>query len=140
MKRRSSAFLTGLVAEGRGDRRAKTTLVAMLLGNLAIYALGLPWLACFTGAGCTPTWLPRRALVRVSSVSPQFAHRSDGLRFLSGDPNPSDEPPGIIADSSDVFHYHFHPASPSEVKILAQASPDAVLVKVCQGQRSRVRL
>jgi len=45
----AAAFLTGLLAERGWDRRARTTLLAMLLGNAAIYAFGLPWLARFVG-------------------------------------------------------------------------------------------
>ena len=45
-----AAFLTGLLAERGWDRRAGTTILAMLFGNCAIYALGLPWLARFVGA------------------------------------------------------------------------------------------
>ena len=47
----ASAFLTGLLAERGWDRRAATTLAAMLLGNAVIYAFGLPWLAYFVGSG-----------------------------------------------------------------------------------------
>jgi len=45
----AAAFLTGLLAERGWDRRVRTTLLAMLLGNAAIYAFGLPWLARFVG-------------------------------------------------------------------------------------------
>ena len=45
----AGAFLMGLLAERGWDRRVETTLVAMLVGNTAIYAFGLPWLACFVG-------------------------------------------------------------------------------------------
>ena len=45
----AAAFLTGLLAERGWDRRVTTTLLAMLLGNAAIYAFGLPWLARFVG-------------------------------------------------------------------------------------------
>lgn len=44
-----AAFLTGLLAERGWDRRVRTTLLVMLLGNAAIYAFGLPWLARFVG-------------------------------------------------------------------------------------------
>jgi biotin transport system substrate-specific component len=46
----AAAYVTGLLAERGWDRRVGTTLVAMLVGNAAIYALGLPWLAAFVGA------------------------------------------------------------------------------------------
>ncbi len=44
-----AAFFTGLLAERGWDRRVRTTLLAILLGNAAIYAFGLPWLARFVG-------------------------------------------------------------------------------------------
>ena len=47
----AAAFLTGLLAEHGWDRRVWTAMLAMLLGNIAIYALGLPWLAHFVGGG-----------------------------------------------------------------------------------------
>ncbi len=45
----AAAFLTGLVAERGGDRRVATAWVGFLLGEAAIYALGVPWLAHFVG-------------------------------------------------------------------------------------------
>ncbi len=45
-----AAFVTGLLAEGRWDRRVQSNALAMLLGNLVIYAFGLSWLAHFVGA------------------------------------------------------------------------------------------
>ena len=44
-----AAYVTGLLAEREWDRRVGTTLLAMLLGNAALYALGLLWLAAFVG-------------------------------------------------------------------------------------------
>ena len=46
-----AALVTGFLAERGWDRRFWTTIAAMLLGNIAIYAYGLPWLAFFVGAG-----------------------------------------------------------------------------------------
>jgi biotin transport system substrate-specific component len=43
----AAAYVTGLLAERGWDRRVGTTILAMLLGNAAIYAVGLPWLAAF---------------------------------------------------------------------------------------------
>ena len=40
------AYLVGLLAERGWDRRARVSL-AMLVGNLSIYLVGLPWLAMF---------------------------------------------------------------------------------------------
>lgn len=45
-----AAWLVGALAERGFDRRVPTTVLAMLLGNVAIYALGLPWLARYVGA------------------------------------------------------------------------------------------
>ncbi len=52
----AAAFLTGWLAERGWDRRTSTTLLAMLIGNAAIYAFGLPWLARFTGAEHALAW------------------------------------------------------------------------------------
>jgi biotin transport system substrate-specific component len=46
-----AAYLVGLLAEHGWDRRPATTVLAMLLGNVVIYAFGLTWLARFLGAG-----------------------------------------------------------------------------------------
>ena len=46
-----AAYVTGSLAERGWDRRPLTAALAMLCGNLAIYLLGLPWLAHFVGAG-----------------------------------------------------------------------------------------
>ena len=45
----AASFVTGLLAERGWDRRAATVFLAMLLGNVLIYAIGLPWLAGFVG-------------------------------------------------------------------------------------------
>lgn len=47
-----AAFLVGLLAEKGWDRRSSVPL-AMIIGSLAVYALGLPWLAWFIGSGAT---------------------------------------------------------------------------------------
>ncbi len=41
-----AAYLVGLLAERGWDRGSKV-LISMLVGNIAIYAVGLPWLAVF---------------------------------------------------------------------------------------------
>jgi len=46
-----AAFVVGLLAERGWGRRMHSAIVAMLIGNAAIYLLGLPWLARFTGIG-----------------------------------------------------------------------------------------
>ncbi len=45
----AAAYVTGLLAENRWDRRAGTTVLAMILGNIVIYAFGLAWLCCLMG-------------------------------------------------------------------------------------------
>jgi biotin transport system substrate-specific component len=46
-----AAFVTGALAEHGWDRRPLTALAAMAIGNVAVYALGLPILAAFAGSG-----------------------------------------------------------------------------------------
>lgn len=45
----AAAWLTGALAEHGWDRRLERAFVAMAAGNLAIYFLGLPWLAAYVG-------------------------------------------------------------------------------------------
>jgi biotin transport system substrate-specific component len=45
-----AAYLVGFLAERGWDRRPATTVLAMLFGNIVIYAFGLTWLARFLGA------------------------------------------------------------------------------------------
>jgi len=49
----AAACITGLLAERGWDRRIGTTVLAMLLGNTAIYAFGLLWLCCLMGINKT---------------------------------------------------------------------------------------
>lgn len=44
-----AAFLTGLLAQKGWDRRAATVIAGMVIGNLAIYALGIAWLGGVIG-------------------------------------------------------------------------------------------
>jgi biotin transport system substrate-specific component len=44
-----AAYITGRLAEKGWDRRVGTTILAMILGNLAIYMFGLLWLCFLTG-------------------------------------------------------------------------------------------
>jgi biotin transport system substrate-specific component len=44
-----AAYITGLLAQKGWDRRIVTTILAMVLGNIVIYAFGLFWLCCLTG-------------------------------------------------------------------------------------------
>ncbi len=43
------AWLCGYLAERGWDRRIGTTIASMLLGNVAIFAVALPWLARYVG-------------------------------------------------------------------------------------------
>ncbi|MGC9400139.1 MAG: biotin transporter BioY [Anaerolineae bacterium] len=45
----AGAYVTGLLIERGWDRRPATTFAALALGNVVIYAFGLPWLATFVG-------------------------------------------------------------------------------------------
>lgn len=45
----AAAWLVGLLAERGFDRNLFTTLAAMVVGNIVIYAFGLAWLQTFTG-------------------------------------------------------------------------------------------
>jgi len=44
-----AAYITGWLAEKGWDRRAGTTVLAMVFGNMAIYTFGLLWLCLMTG-------------------------------------------------------------------------------------------
>jgi len=44
-----AAYITGLLAQKGWDRRIVTTILAMVLGNIVIYAFGLLWLCCLMG-------------------------------------------------------------------------------------------
>lgn len=41
-----AAYVVGVLAERGWDRRAGTTILAMILGNVVLYACGLAWLSC----------------------------------------------------------------------------------------------
>jgi len=49
----AAAYITGSLAERGWDRRIGTTLLAMVFGNMAIYAFGLLWLCCLMGVNKT---------------------------------------------------------------------------------------
>ena len=49
----AAAYITGLLAEKGWDRRVVTTILAMVLGNAAIYVFGLLWLCCLMGVNKT---------------------------------------------------------------------------------------
>jgi biotin transport system substrate-specific component len=46
-----AALLTGWLAQRHWDRRFSSAVAAMLTGNVAVYAIGLPWLAADQGLG-----------------------------------------------------------------------------------------
>jgi biotin transport system substrate-specific component len=50
-----AAFLTGLLAERRWDRKFSSAVAAMLTGNVVIYLIGLPWLAVVLDTGLERT-------------------------------------------------------------------------------------
>jgi biotin transport system substrate-specific component len=50
----AAAFVTGWLAERGWDRRPLTTAIAMVLGNLVIYLLGVCWLDVFVGISKAP--------------------------------------------------------------------------------------
>jgi biotin transport system substrate-specific component len=47
----AAAWVVGWLSEKGWDRRLTTAAAAMLVGTLAIYLFGLPWLAAFVGWG-----------------------------------------------------------------------------------------
>lgn len=44
-----AAYATGLLAERRWDRSVVTTIAAMIIGNVIIYAFGIAWLGSIVG-------------------------------------------------------------------------------------------
>lgn len=42
----AAAYVVGFLAQRGWDRRVSTTVLAMVLGNIVIYAFGLLWLSC----------------------------------------------------------------------------------------------
>ena len=50
-----AAAVTGYLAQRRWDRRFNSAVAAMLTGSVAIYAVGLPWLAIDQGTGLQET-------------------------------------------------------------------------------------
>jgi biotin transporter BioY len=45
----AAAYVVGLLAERGWDRRAWTTVLAMIFGNIVLYTFGLLWLFCLMG-------------------------------------------------------------------------------------------
>lgn len=50
----AAAAIVGWLAERGWDRRVATAALAMLIGNVAIYLVGLPWLAAYVGFDKAP--------------------------------------------------------------------------------------
>lgn len=50
-----AAFIVGVLAEKGWDRRIATTILAMIIGNIVIYAFGLLWLFCLKHLFGVPT-------------------------------------------------------------------------------------
>lgn len=69
-----AAWLVGFLAERGWDRRLWTAALAMVLGNLVIYAVGVGWLATFLGfskaitAGMVPFLLGDAAKIILAAV------------------------------------------------------------------------
>lgn len=59
----AAAWLVGFLSERGWDRRPRV-VVAMMLGNAAIYAFGLPWLALFIRSGGTQQMIPGSGLLQ----------------------------------------------------------------------------
>jgi len=55
-----AALVVGFLSERGWRRRFTTAAAAMVIGNVCVYAVGLPWLACFIGA---------RAALRVAMIA-----------------------------------------------------------------------
>lgn len=49
----AAAYVTGLLAQNRWDRRFTTTVLAMTLGSAVMYTFGLGWLCCLMGINRT---------------------------------------------------------------------------------------
>ena len=49
----AAAYIVGFLAENGWDRKVGTTILAMALGNVGIYACGLLWLSCLMGLNKT---------------------------------------------------------------------------------------
>jgi len=49
----AAAYVTGLLAQNRWDRRFVTTILAMTLGSVVMYVFGLSWLCCLMGVNRT---------------------------------------------------------------------------------------
>ena len=75
-----AAYVAGFLCERGWDRDFRFSLVALLIGNAVIYAIGLPWLASAYGV--------LGAGIEVSTSTPQFwqdVFTSGQLGFLRGD-------------------------------------------------------
>jgi biotin transport system substrate-specific component len=48
-----AAFVVGLLAERRWDRRPLLTIAALVLGNVIVYMIGATWLATYIGLAKT---------------------------------------------------------------------------------------
>jgi biotin transport system substrate-specific component len=71
----AAAFVVGWLAEMGWDRRSWTTFLAMVIGNLVIYAFGVTWLTHFLGmsgaidAGLTPFLVGDLAKILLAMVA-----------------------------------------------------------------------
>ena len=84
----AAAWIIGWLAERGWDRRFETTASAMLAGNAAIYAFGLPWLARFIpanellAAGLYPFLIGDGAKLLLAAIALPTAWRLLGRRGI----------------------------------------------------------
>lgn len=52
----AAAFLIGWLAERRWDRHVSTAVLSMLIGNIAIYTVGLAWLSIYAPHQAIVSW------------------------------------------------------------------------------------
>jgi biotin transport system substrate-specific component len=94
----AAAYVTGTLAERGWDRRAWSTILAMALGNVAIYACGLMWLSCLTGVsrallvGGLYPFIPGDVLkIALAAVLLPSGWKLLGLTGLADKPGPGNE-------------------------------------------------
>lgn len=84
----AAAFVVGLLAERRWDRRPQTAALAMTLGTITLFVPGVIWLAAFVGphkvlsAGLVP-FVPG-ALIKIALASLLLPQGWAVLRWLRG--------------------------------------------------------
>ena len=80
-----ASFLVGKLAESGWDRRSRVSL-AMVLGNLVIYMVGLPWLGGFIASGATIPGLDKTYYEYIAGANVLDKTLRGGLYpFIGGD-------------------------------------------------------